>query len=280
MLGAAAGVVTACLLSHLVDVIQKKYYAQLLQRGKHRDDSATIFDDILYVIMAAEARFSAKLKLGRKSEVKKIELEKKLRAETASIRDAGNAQRKIELNEEEEGLLIDTIISAESINVWAMLMPAVYQLVPGSMIAKLWFNSIFPPPLKTKEVPIAGTEFSYETYELDSAAENVFSNLMVISCSLAIGLIIGFAVVQLFQRFSNTVAFWESDERKESRMDERAKLQGMYTVTEDTMDDPETKENVAAAAVLLYVANSMDKDREAVCGENVFNDEEGAAENL
>ena len=27
----------------------------------------------------------------------------------------------------------------------AMLMPAVYQLVPGSMIARMWFETIIPP---------------------------------------------------------------------------------------------------------------------------------------
>jgi len=252
-------VVTACLLSRLVDVIQQKYYAQLLQRGKHRDDSASKVDDVLYAIVAAEAKFSAKLNLGRKAEVEKIELEKKLRREAAEIRDPGNPRTKIELSKKEEDLLIDTIITAESINVWAMLMPAVYQLVPGSMIAKLWFNSIFPPPLITKDVPIEGTNFTYHTYELDSNQDDVFSNLMVISCSLALGLIVGFAFVQLFQRFYNAVAFWESDERKEERNDERAKLQGMYAATKDVMDDPET-----------------DGDEvEYPPGENGFNDEEG-----
>ena len=82
---------------------------------------------------------------------------------------------------------------------------------------------------------------------------------MVISCSLALGLIVGFAFVQLFQRFYNVVAFWESDERKEARNDERAKLQGMYAATKDVMDDPET-----------------DGDEvEYPPGENGFNDEEG-----
>jgi len=259
ILGAAAAVVTACLTESPIDVIQQKYYAQLLQRGKHRDDSASRVDDVLYAIVAAETKFSAKLNLGRKAEVEKIELEKKLRRETAEIRDPGNPRTKIELSKKEEDLLIDTIITAESINVWAMLMPAVYQLVPGSMIAKLWFNSIFPPPLITKDVPIEGTNFTYHRYELDSNQDDVFSNLMVISCSLALGLIVGFAFVQLFQRFYNAVAFWESDERKEARNDERAKLQGMYAATKDVMDDPET-----------------DGDEvEYPPGENGFNDEEG-----
>lgn len=32
----------------------------------------------------------------------------------------------------------------------AVLMPAVYQLVPGSMIAKLWFNTLFPPDVNSE----------------------------------------------------------------------------------------------------------------------------------
>lgn len=34
-------------------------------------------------------------------------------------------------------VLLETIVESEDANVWAVLMPAVYQLVPGSMIAKL-----------------------------------------------------------------------------------------------------------------------------------------------
>jgi hypothetical protein len=36
-------------------------------------------------------------------------------------------------------------VGAESLNMWSILMPAVYQLVPGAMIAKLWFDTLFPP---------------------------------------------------------------------------------------------------------------------------------------
>ena len=84
-----------------------------------------------------------------------------------------------ELEPEQEHVLIEALVELESHNVWvrsadkstqfsamfcfkssvgkshncirayvqAVLMPAVYQLVPGSMIAKLWFNTLFPPSL-------------------------------------------------------------------------------------------------------------------------------------
>jgi len=238
IVGAAAAVVTACLLSALVDRVQKQYYSQLLQRGKHRDETPSKIDDLLYCFVASEVKLMASLRLGRKTEAEKLAFEKKLKQATDELKDPNNPRSEIVLEPREENLLVDTIICAESINIWAMLMPAVYQLVPGSMIAKLWFNSIFPPPLDTEEVEIEGTDLTYTTYQLDSANENVFSNLMVISCSLALGLIVGFALVQLSLRIVNAMAFWDSDEKKEQRKDERGKLQGMYAMAEDKEDDP------------------------------------------
>ena len=93
------------------------------------------------------------------------------------------------------------LIDSQDHNIWAVLMPAVYQLVPGSMIAKMWFSAIFPPPLLESEqnIEIEGKNYTYTQYELDSAQDNIFSNLMVISTSLALGLILGFALVQAFE---------------------------------------------------------------------------------
>merc|ERR1719231_1245960 len=89
--------------------------------------------------------------------------------------------KSIMLDREEEKVLLRAVIEEEPWNIWAILMPAVYQLVPGSMIAKLWFNSLFPP---------SQSDANYE------AANNVFANLMVISASLAMGLILGLALAR------------------------------------------------------------------------------------
>ncbi len=72
-------------------------------------------------------------------------------------------------------------------------MPTVYQLVPGSMIAKLWFNSLFPPSTDQSD------------YE---AQNNVFSNLMVIATSLAVGLVLGLALARLTLNVWNKVKVW------------------------------------------------------------------------
>ena len=126
--------------------------------------------------------------------------------------------------------------------------------VPGSMIAKLWFNSIFPPPLE------AGDDD--QAYILQ---DNVFSNLMVISTSLALGLILGFAFVRVAARF----LFWlcccgcgpccdeslsydtdrasealsddeklDLKERAEAKEGARDRFAGMFTAPNEDPEDP------------------------------------------
>ena len=62
---------------------------------------------------------------------------KKLRAYKAES-DKDGSKNQLDLDQKEEELLEDIIIDAEHSNIWAILMPAVYMHVPGSMIAKLW----------------------------------------------------------------------------------------------------------------------------------------------
>merc|ERR1712091_695687 len=93
--------------------------------------------------------------------------------------------------EGEESALVEAIVGAQDLSVWATLMPAVYQLVPGSMIAKLWFSIIYPPELAVVE----------GSYVLQN---NVFSDLMVTATSLALGLILGFVVV----RVGASILYW------------------------------------------------------------------------
>jgi len=96
---------------------------------------------------------------------------------------------------EEENLVLETIVGGQDINIWAILMPAVYQLVPGSIIAKLWFNAIFPPVnveilastiLNSEDECFPGTgQCNTQPYDGVSilkvpqeSTESVFSNLM------------------------------------------------------------------------------------------------------
>jgi len=93
----------------------------------------------------------------------------------------------MKVTEEEERLLERTIVEEGPWNIWALLMPAVYQLVPGSVIAKFWFNMLFPPPVDSADY---------------AQQSNVFAGLMVVATSLAIGLMLGIAFCRVVVKYT------------------------------------------------------------------------------
>ena len=113
-------------------------------------------------------------------------------------------------------------------------MPAVYQLVPGSIIAKLWFSAIFPTD------PNQGTTENSGSNSQDS----VFANLMVISTSIALGLIIGFAIFQSVVFFVGRSCFRGDRERVEKRKHNQDIMGGMYTAVHDANDDPDSTRHI------------------------------------
>lgn len=254
-------------------------------------------------VMAFGVRFGHCLGLGRKSDRLKLDVEEKLKHARRELQDPNHSRAIIELDPVEENLIIETIVGAQDLNIWSILMPALYQLVPGSMIAKLWFNYIFPPRLVRNEAPIDGSEalldalsqllnatgtqlenstqgntvdveqqlsdfmlptnLQVTTYSIDEAANNVFAGLMVISTSLALGLIFGFAVVQMIQdslavmfcgRFDDKLKTDEQRKRAESR---RA---GMYSAPQNKDDDPDTVALEFRKAILHGATNDKEAD--------------------
>jgi len=113
------------------------------------------------------------------------------------LHDEDHERSEITLTREQERHLQDAVVNAEPLNTWAILMPAVYQLVPGSQIANLWFSTIFPfdEDLIRGETKVLYPKFTelLANYKASESGE-VFSLLMVISTSLALGLLIGFAI--------------------------------------------------------------------------------------
>lgn len=187
VVGAAAAVCAACVLSFVVDhLFRRPYYDRILHRG----GAETRLQTTVYRFTACCVRVGDCLGLGRATEPAKIAMAERLKGRL----DGADAEDVV-LEGAEEMVLIEAIVGAQDLNVWAMLMPAVYQLVPGSMIAKLWFNSLFPPALELVDD---------ESEDLALLSDSVFSNLMVISTSLALGLILGFAFVSVAARF----LFW------------------------------------------------------------------------
>ena len=73
--------------------------------------------------------------IGRKSDMMMLKVEEKIAvaADPARV----DVPPPITLEEREEDVLMQTVVELEPHNVWSVLMPAVYQLVPGSMIGKM-----------------------------------------------------------------------------------------------------------------------------------------------
>ena len=146
-------------------------------------------DLFVYKLVNTAIWCADKVGLGRRTEIKKRTVAKKLKRQLEIVLDPTRPENDFDFDHEEENVLVETIVGAQDLSIWAQLMPALYQLVPGSMIAKLWFTTIFPPSA---------------TYDANADYSDVFSNLMVISTSLAIGTILGFVFVRVMARF----VFW------------------------------------------------------------------------
>ena len=195
ILGGAASVLAAAALAAIVDRLMFYYNARLLQR---ETEEFSKLGEFIFSATAISIRLFDKIGIGRHSDVVFLDMEKKLREQRKELKDPCHARQNIVLTDDEEIILVEAIISAEDIIIWSVLMPTVYQLVPGSIIARLWFNTIFPPPLFEAEVAVRLPNSDLTISSLEENTEiNVFSNLMVISISLALGLLIGFALVGL-----------------------------------------------------------------------------------
>lgn len=143
-------------------------------------------------------------------------------------------------------------------------MPALYQLVPGSMIAKLWFNYIFPPKLERVEVPLGDTGLNYTRVEYDEQANNVFGGLMIISTSLALGLVVGFAVVQiwedvleLFSCGRSSQSKLKSDEKLRRAKDRRI---GMYSSPVNKDENPASVAEELKKAIIHGLSTEAEVD--------------------
>jgi hypothetical protein len=94
------------------------------------------------------------------------------------------------------------------------------------MIAKLWFNSIFPPPADDQDVRINVTNGSVLVPKPAEAPTDVYSNLMVISASLALGIILGFTITTVWGRIWTllfSMCETRGDENKETKENKEKK---------------------------------------------------------
>jgi len=190
--GAVAAVVVAFIVAEIVDSMSYYYNARVLQRCKVKFSP---FGEFMFSLNLFYIRFCNYLGFGKKNDNIFLNLTRKLKQESKEINEPNHSRTEIILTEEEEKVYLEAIVGAEDMNIWALLMPTVYQLVPGSLIAKLWFNAIFPPSLESEEVEIGDTGSTYTLVKPDQIQDTVFESLMVVSTSLALGLLVGFGVV-------------------------------------------------------------------------------------
>lgn len=237
--GAMAAVLAATMMSYVVDKLSKQYNDRLLQR-KGVEES-TPFGEFMYNLSAAYVKGSNYVGLGRKTDLNFLQMQPKLRAQVQELRDPTHSRSEIVLDPTEERILLEAVVSAENLNIWALLMPTVYQLVPGSIIARLWFNAIFPPPLIVEDATIEGTDLKYTTFKPDQIQESVFQNLMVIATSLALGLLLGLGLVQVLRVFWLQISCCDSrsDKTKSERLELHRKDDLMGVMNEAYDDDPD-----------------------------------------
>lgn len=160
--GALAGVLAACFLSWFVDGCQSFLLARLLQEDGPSESNLVGF---IYRCMGCIVKSATLLGICRKSELEKLDLEHRLKDQRKELEDPSHPRDQIELSSHDEGLLLEAIIGVEPNNVWSVLMPAVYQLVPGSVIARFWFIAIFPFDSRTTDQETSGQK-------------SIFANLM------------------------------------------------------------------------------------------------------
>jgi len=246
VLAAMASVIAACALSYIVDSCCYYYNAKLLQR----DDNFSVFGRVMYRISKFTVRVTNCIKLGRGSDLKFLKMKKRLDKESKEVSDPNNDRTEITLDAEEERVLTQAIIGAENLSVWALLMPTVYQLVPGSVIAKFWFSSVFPQD--PKDVDLGQLEV------------DVFANLMVTATSLALGLLLGMGVVNMVRAIldfliKKTCTSVQTDSHRNRLTRENGRMALMHVHDEDDPDSDKDNDDS------IEMNNNMDTIPESDC---------------
>jgi len=224
IVGGICAVLSAYAVSGITDKCGKIYSARILE---HDQSASSKLTNCVYLFIRGWVKVFSFLMINRQSEVQKLKMEKTLQVQREELNSTVHPRDCIDLTWEDEDLFLETIVAAQDDNLWSILMPAVYQLVPGSVIARFWFLAIFPPKSDNE------------------AQESVFSNLMVISASLALGLIFGFALMQIcnfiFGLIYGCCSSKENDEsRKRANVIRRKRasvMEGMYVVQPSPEDD-------------------------------------------
>ena len=114
--GCAAAVVSACLVSHFMNRIVYYYDARIL-RPEHEDNKSWK-GKLIYALISCSVRVEALFGLGRPNDIKRLDMEKKLRSVTSELRDKSHARQAIKIDAAGENLIIETIVGTQDMNIW------------------------------------------------------------------------------------------------------------------------------------------------------------------
>lgn len=209
--GAMSAVATASLIAFVVDWVRYESKIAVID-GNYGDPKLSTVGKLTKETYKVIGRVGNCLGLGRgltlRSSVVRATIEEESKKQ-------GKPKAEIKLEEEEESTLVEAAVEAQEFNVWSLLMPAVYQLVPGSKLAMYWYNVIFPPqPFQDAAVVVVnGTDDFTEVWDKEiwdtpgatKSADSAEYALWLTSVSLALGLILGLFAVRIIASIILTV---------------------------------------------------------------------------
>lgn len=141
IVGTAAATITACWLVMFLDKYRYLYFCRILQREQHRKfHDRPFYTKLAVKFMSMYVYVCCVLGLGNPNDRKQL----KLIDEIMEGDEEKDSEGKTNLTKDQKYLLREAIVQSENLNIWAILMPTIYQLVPGSRIALVWFDAIFP----------------------------------------------------------------------------------------------------------------------------------------
>jgi len=199
-LGSMVAVATASFIAWTVDSI--RYRTRIVHTDVNNGDKkSSLCGKFAQNGCRVIARVGVRLGFGR-------DLSRRCSEVRAKLEERSKVQRKakaeIKLDDDEEATLIEAAVEAQEFDVWSLLMPAVYQLVPGSKLAMYWYNTIFPPQRFMDKIVVMYNETDDLSNLLeDDEGTNVTVNsagnaLWLTSGALAMGLLLGLFFVRCF----------------------------------------------------------------------------------
>jgi len=198
--GSVAAVVAASFLCLMLEIVRKSTTVKMMQNNE--EEKLSMFGKFMNSVYGSWVHWASRLGITRGLPRQVARVRKKLEELTETQ----------VLSVEEEAILIAGVVESQEFNVWSFLMPAIYQLVPGSKIALFWYGTIFPFTPLANVVNVTALD-SYE----DSAApivDSSYYDLMLISVSLALGLLLGLALVRVVGYAFFTITALCRDKRK------------------------------------------------------------------